>query len=583
MNRWEKEVLQSLLASEADALKELESQYKQALSDINGKVRDFQAEIDLLDDVLNQDDVSNAVRTRLQSQRRSKIYQKQYQEALQGQISGILDKMQGDNYSTIEGYLKRSYESGYIGAMYDIAKQGVPVIAPIDQAAAVRAILVDSKVSKGLYKRLGVEISGLKKTITQEISRGIATGLGYNDIARNLANASKAPLNRTRIITRTEGHRIQQTSTADAQQAAKDNGADVVKQWDATLDGNTRDSHRRVDGEIRELDEKFSNGLMRPGDPDGGASEVINCRCVCLTRARWALDESELKTLQDRAKFFGLDKTENFEDFKAKYLKVAENINLGGVKPIDTSPQMAYISNTYGATHATAVKAALQNADPDVKAVWNKYQGKFKTSDANYTGGQAYYSPGSGNVTLNIAYAASGSSYQAPYQVLFHEYGHMTDYLAAKDAGFGTYTAFTEVFDGVDATGKAVFTRSGAGGLLGRTAKQEVKDAIGKIKKAHNVTRKADAAQILIDEIRQNYSLLARSDGSDMLEGAGIGVKYPLGVGHGLSYWKNRDNGKEIFAEILSAEAASPESLACIKKYFPETYKVFRKILEVIK
>ena len=210
--------------------------------------------------------------------------------------------------------------------MYDIAKQGVPVIAPIDQAAAVRAILVDSKVSKGLYKRLGVEISGLKKTITQEISRGIATGLGSNDIARNLANASKAPLNRTRIITRTEGHRIQQTSTADAQQAAKDNGADVVKQWDATLDGNTRDSHRRVDGETRELEEKFSNGLMRPGDPDGDASEVINCRCACLTRARWALDESELKTLQDRAKFFGLDKAENFEDFKAKYLNASGQI-----------------------------------------------------------------------------------------------------------------------------------------------------------------------------------------------------------------------------------------------------------------
>ena len=281
--------------------------------------------------------------------------------------------------------------------------------------------------------------------------------------------------------------------------------------------------------------------------------------------------------------FFGLDKTENFEDFKAKYLEAAENINSDGTNPIDTSPQMAYINNTYGATHATAVKATLQNADQDVKEVWNKYQGKFKTSDANYTGGQAFYSPSSGNVTLNIAYAASGSSYQAPYQVLFHEYGHMTDYLAARDAGFSAYTAFTEVFDGVDAAGKAVFTTNGVGGLLGRTAKQEVKDAISNIKKAHKVTRKADAAQILIDEIRQGYSLLARSDVSDMLEGAGIGVKYPLGVGHGLGYWKNRDNGKEIFAEILSAEAASPESLTCIKKYFPETYKVFRKILEVIK
>lgn len=357
----------------------------------------------------------------------------------------------------------------------------------------------------------------------------------------------------------------------------------MVKQWDATLDGKTRESHRRVDGEIRELDEKFSNGLMYPGDPSGGAAEVVNCRCASLTRARWALDEDELEELKKRAEFFGLDKTENFEDFKAKYLQAAENINPDGTNPIDTSPQMAYINNTYGATHATAVKSTLQNADPDVKEVWNKYQGKFKTSDANYTGGQAFYSPSSDNVTLNIAYAASGSSYQAPYQVLFHEYGHMTDYLAARDAGFSAYTAFTEVFDGVDAAGKAVFTTNGAGGLLGRTAKQEVKDAISNIKKAHKVTRKADAAQILIDEIRQGYSLLARSDVSDMLEGAGIGVKYPLGVGHGLGYWKNRDNGKEIFAEILSAEAASPESLACIKKYFPETYKVFRKILEVIK
>lgn len=583
MNKWEIEVQKSLLDSEAAAIKELEKQYAAALKDINDRVKLFQADIDLLDDALSQDGLSDAKRKRLQTQKRSKIYQKQYQEALRGQIGGILDKMHGDNYSAIEKYLKDSYETGFVGTMYDIHRQGVPVIVPMDQAATVRAVLLDSKVSGKLYKRLGIEVSGLKKNITQEISRGIASGLGYNDIARNLANTSKAPLNRTKIIIRTEGHRIQQTSTADAQQAAKDKGADVVKQWDSTLDGKTRDSHKQVDGEIRELNEKFSNGLMYPGDPDGPAAEVINCRCVSLTRARWALNEAELKTLQSRAKFYGLDKTKDFEDFKAKYLKAAENIDSDGAKTIDTSPQMSYINNTYGATHATAVKFTLQNADPDVKAVWNKYQGGFKTSDASYTGGQAYYSPSSDNVTLNIAYAASGSSYQAPYQVLFHEYGHMTDYLAARDAGFSAYTAFTEVFDGVDAVGKAIFTTSGACGLLGRTAKQEVKDAISNIKKVHKVTKKAEAAQILIDEIRQSYSLLARSDVSDMLEGAGIGVKYPLGVGHGLGYWKNRDNGKEIFAEILSAEAANPESLACIKKYFPETYKVFRKILEVIK
>lgn len=123
---------------------------------------------------------------------------------------------------------------------------------------------------------------------------------------------------------------IQQTSSHEAQYAAKAKGADIVKQWDAVLDGRTRDSHRRVDGEIRELDEKFSNGLMFPGDPSGSAAEVVNCRCTANTRARWALDEEELETLKERAAFFGLDKTRDFEDFKKKYIVTTEKIQTGG-------------------------------------------------------------------------------------------------------------------------------------------------------------------------------------------------------------------------------------------------------------
>lgn len=324
MNRWEKEVQQSLLDSEEAALKELEAQYARALRDINEKVKGFQADIDLLDQALSQDGLDDAARALLQSQKRSKVYQQQYQKALQGQVSGILDKLHGDNYATIDKYLKGCYETGYIGTMYDISRQGVPVIAPIDQAAAVKAILTDSKVSNGLYNALGVDVAKLKKTITQEISRGIASSLSYRDIARNIGNVSGAPLSRAKTIVRTEGHRIQQMSTVDAQQAAKAKGADVVKQWDAALDGRTRDSHRRVDGEIRELDEKFSNGLMFPGDPSGSAAEVVNCRCTSNTRARWALGEEELQTLKDRAEYFGLDKTKNFEEFREKYLDVSK-------------------------------------------------------------------------------------------------------------------------------------------------------------------------------------------------------------------------------------------------------------------
>ena len=68
-------------------------------------------------------------------------------------------------------------------------------------------------------------------------------------------------------IVRTEGHRIQIQSAMDAQQLAKDHGADIVKQWDATLDDRTRETHRMLDGQIRELDEPFEVGGMQADAP----------------------------------------------------------------------------------------------------------------------------------------------------------------------------------------------------------------------------------------------------------------------------------------------------------------------------
>ena len=59
-------------------------------------------------------------------------------------------------------------------------------------------------------------------------------------------------------------------------------------------------------------------------------------------RARWALDDSELETLKDRAEYFGIDKTKDFEDYKEKYLGISqediEGADSGGV--IDDAQKM---------------------------------------------------------------------------------------------------------------------------------------------------------------------------------------------------------------------------------------------------
>lgn len=334
-----------MLDSEEAAIKELEKQYKRALKDIEDKIKLFDYDIRQLEDAINADGLDDAAREALKSQQRAKVYQKQYQQALKGQISGIVDNLHAQQYATIDKYLKECYTDSFVGTMYSIAKQGVPLIMPIDQAAVVKAVLTDSKIVEGYYNHLGVNYAKLKKVITQEASRGIASGLSYAEMARNINNASKSGLYNAKRIARTEGHRIQQTSADDARQGAIKRGADLLKQWDAALDKRTRPSHARVDGEIREEGEKFSNGLLYPGDPNGSAEEVINCRCVALSRARWALDESELETLKERAEYFGLDKTKNYEDYKKKYLEISPKADI--MKPFRVGKSVGAAAKNY--------------------------------------------------------------------------------------------------------------------------------------------------------------------------------------------------------------------------------------------
>ena len=323
MNKRQKIVQQQFLNNEEAVIKRLKEVYNQSLKDVTEQSRKFQIEIMQLQALIDEE-ADETTKTTLKSMQQSKIYQKQYQDALKKQINSILDNMQVEEFKTVDEYLKKCYEEGFIGTMYDLQGQGIPLCFPIDQEALVRAVQTDSKISQGLYSRLGEDVDVLKKKITAQVSRGISTGMSWQQVAQQLSNYSNIGYNNAVRIARTEGHRVQVQSAMDACYKAKDMGADVVKQWDASLDKRTRDSHAKVDGEIRELDKPFSNGLMFPSDPNGDASEVVNCRCALLQRAKWALDKDELKTLQERAAYYGLDKTDNFNDYKSKYLKAAE-------------------------------------------------------------------------------------------------------------------------------------------------------------------------------------------------------------------------------------------------------------------
>ena len=307
MNKRQKEILQNQLDAEKREINRLKKIYNKALNDINDKIAMLMGRQDA--------DMQHV------------IYRTEYQKNLKKQIESILEVLNSEQFDSISQYIAECYQDGFISVFYDIHGQGVPIITPVDPKNVETAMKTESKINEGLYKRLGEDVNLLKKRISESVSRGFAAVQSYEVIARNIKGQSNIAFNKALRIARTEGHRVSQKAAFDAQKSAKEKGADVVKQWEAVLDGKTRTNHRKLDGQIREIDEPFEingNKAMQPsgfGDP----AEDINCRCVMMQRARWALDDDELETLKERAKYFGLDKTEDFNDFKKKYMKATED------------------------------------------------------------------------------------------------------------------------------------------------------------------------------------------------------------------------------------------------------------------
>jgi SPP1 gp7 family putative phage head morphogenesis protein len=221
------------------------------------------------------------------------------------------------------------YEDGYLSVQYSLMQQGIPVITAINQ----------TEVATSLFKKTGGMTFGyreqrhmkdFKQKVKDTITRGLASGTTYRDMANQLSLVTSEELYKSYRIARTEGHRITTEAKLNSIKKAKQQGADVVKQWDATLDGKTRKKHRKLDGQWVEVDDYFEvqgEKVKAPGKfKDKG--DNINCRCILLTRPRWAVDKKRVKSAKIADEYGKevekLIEVDNYEDYKKGYYKVLE-------------------------------------------------------------------------------------------------------------------------------------------------------------------------------------------------------------------------------------------------------------------
>ena len=275
-----------------------------------------------------------------------------------------------------------------------------------------------------------------------------------------------------------------------------------------------------------------------------------------------------LRVEPERLKLYGINTTDLKPAVKAT--KKAGSIR-------NTSGELA---TGIGSTHYSNLHDIIDKCDNDtLRAVWDKYEDEIRVGDAQHKGGA--YCQGR-SIYINVDKCAKGSSFDKPYQVVFHEIGHGIDSAGRKLA-----------------QGNGIFARhfSGAykGGLFPQTIKDEVMELVGKYDKQLKAEykakglkySKAKAYKALENEIRA-YSSYARADLSDIIEGA-TSARTQCGYGHGASYWRERTIGgisdglaTEAFAEMTDSLMTNPESLELIKKYLPKSYKIYEEMLGVL-
>lgn len=135
-----------------------------------------------------------------------------------------------------------------------------------------------------------------RQHIQSAITQGVLQGESIPKIAQRLGYVTKSERSAATRTARTAMTSAQNAGRVESFKRAQAMGIKIKQRWLATMDGRVRHSHAVLDGEIRPIGERFSNGCMEPGDPTGPAEEVWNCRC----RLQGVIEGLEDDISQDR-------------------------------------------------------------------------------------------------------------------------------------------------------------------------------------------------------------------------------------------------------------------------------------------
>ncbi len=216
---------------------------------------------------------------------------------------------EGMNYATYQIEEAASVNTGF--ALYN--KEAVARLVSQPNAPLLPAPKVDVPTDKAWNVR----------KLNAAISQSILQGEGIPDASKRLMSVLGMSANAAMRTARTALTGAMNSGRLEAGRRAVEMGIELKKQWFATYDERTRDSHRQIDREVADIEQPFSNGCMMPGDPAGEPSEVYNCRCAM----RYVLPGHEYDDLPDTPEKYQEWKDEHLTKLEAKKEKYQQQLN----------------------------------------------------------------------------------------------------------------------------------------------------------------------------------------------------------------------------------------------------------------
>ena len=418
---------------------------------------------------------------------------------------------------------------------------------------------------EGIYRQFMQDVGSTRITEISDTTRKIISKTILDNRSEGVAVISKA-INermspkftraRASTIARTETHTA--SSFAIQKQAENFEAPQMRKKWIATTDDRSRASHLAVNGQEVGIDEDFVVGgkkMSYTGDPKGGASEVINCRCVIVYT-----EPEDVIVDQEIPREINIVPTESVD------IKDVVFVEIRGSR---TKARQQYNDLLNSQLSSLTRLAVIKNSLPDriIKS-----------------GNKGYYMESRGEICSSLE-----------RKTLIHEYGHHIDY----ELGDRTYISTSYGTKNTWSTKSKEFKEAYIldQKKLGLAPAENSFVAEIQVDILTDLKNALFSQQIIETTVKSGWAKglkkkkpvdVPKIDGaeyiSDIIDALTKGKfqKEYYAWGHGVKYY--RINGmveKEIFANLFALNN-SPQAMAFLKEKFPNLLRVFEERLKEI-